>query len=183
MSVVGLAQPSRPRVAPPCSRRRRAGQGARVTLMSRRPLTTWSAPPEFFRDFLNSYLVDAPQGWRAALERTRASVFNDQNFQATWRQLLPADKSVLRLLRVGASIGSGEAAQFSEVRCDQLPKRSFIFRYRRPRADAHDRPRDSSLGSGSRHSPSATELTFESKGRRWQQAAMPTVVERRLLGH
>jgi hypothetical protein len=67
--------------------------------------------PEFFRDFLNSYLVDAPQGWRAALERTRASVFNDQNFQATWRQLLPADKSVLRLLADGTATLQAEATR------------------------------------------------------------------------
>jgi len=67
--------------------------------------------PEFFRHFLNSYLVDAPQGWRAALERTRASVFNDQNFQATWRQLLPADKSVLRLLADGTATLQAEATR------------------------------------------------------------------------
>lgn len=42
-------------------------------------------------------------GSRAALDDTRAHVFNDSGYRTTWQRLLPADKAVLRALAQGAS--------------------------------------------------------------------------------
>lgn len=67
--------------------------------------------PEFFRDFLNNYLVDSTLGWQVALEKTRTTVFSDKNFLATWTALLPADQSVLRLLATGISTLQAEGAR------------------------------------------------------------------------
>ncbi len=58
--------------------------------------------PEFLRRYLNRYLTHAAQGSAAALEDTKAHVFNDHTFLATWRKLKPADQEMLKLIADGA---------------------------------------------------------------------------------
>ncbi|HEV2444055.1 MAG TPA: hypothetical protein VGT07_16145 [Steroidobacteraceae bacterium] len=59
--------------------------------------------PEFFRRYLDRYLAYAHLGSAAALEHTRAHVFNDENFARTWGQLRPPDREVLKLIAAGES--------------------------------------------------------------------------------
>lgn len=67
--------------------------------------------PEFFRRFLTRYLTHADLGARAALEATRAQVFNDTGFASQWAALLPADREVLRLMADGVADLHGAAAR------------------------------------------------------------------------
>lgn len=67
--------------------------------------------PLFFRDFLNAYLVDAPEGWKAALESTRAHALSDADYALTWNALLAADRSVLRLLADGFEALQSDASR------------------------------------------------------------------------
>jgi hypothetical protein len=105
---------------------------AKVNGLSRYPLSDAAAlaafealksTPEFFRRYLNRYLAYAELGAQAALDDTRAHVFNDNNFRETWKNLLPADREVLKLvaggvtdlhsasarLRIGQALGLGKA--------------------------------------------------------------------------
>jgi hypothetical protein len=59
--------------------------------------------PEFFRRYLSRYLAYADLGSKAALLDTEAHVFNDANFVSTWRQLLPADRELLRMVVSGVT--------------------------------------------------------------------------------
>ena len=84
----------------------------KVNQLSRYPLSEREAfrafealkrTPEFFRRYLQRYLAYAELGPRAALDDTRAHVFNDSDYRTTWARLLPADKAVLRALAQGVS--------------------------------------------------------------------------------
>jgi hypothetical protein len=84
----------------------------KVNRLSRYPLAQKDAlvafealkrTPEFFRRYLNRYLAYADLGARAALDDTAAHVFNDANFVTLWRQLLPADRELLRLVASGVT--------------------------------------------------------------------------------
>jgi hypothetical protein len=105
---------------------------AKVNRLSKYPLAEKHAlaafealkrTPEFFRRYLNRYLVHADLGAKAALDDTQAHIFNDANFVNVWRRLLPADRELLRLMvsdltdffsepsrrRLGAALGLDKA--------------------------------------------------------------------------
>jgi len=84
----------------------------KVNDLSRHPLTLKEAmaafealhnTPDFFRRFLTQYLTHAQLGARAALDATKAEVFNDKEFVNYWSALLPADQEILKLLAAGES--------------------------------------------------------------------------------
>ncbi|MCY1267637.1 hypothetical protein D9M68_140710 [compost metagenome] len=59
--------------------------------------------PEFFKRFIERYMLYQPQGDVAALAYTKASVFSDEHSLAHWRKLKPADRAILYLLARGES--------------------------------------------------------------------------------
>lgn len=84
----------------------KVNQLSRYPLSEREALRAFEAlkrTPEFFHRYLQRYLAYAELGPRAALDDTRAHVFNDSDYRTTWARLLPADKAVLRALAPCAS--------------------------------------------------------------------------------
>ncbi len=59
--------------------------------------------PEFFRRYIEHYLINPVDGSKAALKATREKVFNDQNFQQQWGNLLVTDQIILRMLTQGVT--------------------------------------------------------------------------------
>ncbi|WP_253568029.1 hypothetical protein ABEG10_38435 (plasmid) [Burkholderia cenocepacia] len=59
--------------------------------------------PEFFKRFIERYMLYQLQGPEAALDHTKKSVFSDENFLRQWHELNPADRAVLTLLARGES--------------------------------------------------------------------------------
>ena len=59
--------------------------------------------PEFFKRFVERYMLYQPQGADAALVHTKASVFSDEHFLKQWNEMNPADQAVLTLLARGES--------------------------------------------------------------------------------
>jgi hypothetical protein len=70
-----------------------------------------NSTPDFFRRFLTQYLTHAQFGAQAALDATKAQVFNDAEFANYWKSLLPADREVLRMLAEGVPDLHGKAAR------------------------------------------------------------------------
>ncbi len=82
----------------------------RVNKISRFPLSTDDAievfeklkgTPEFFRRYIEYYLINPEEGSEIALEQTRNKVFNDQNYKGQWEAQLPADKIILSMIANG----------------------------------------------------------------------------------
>ena len=91
----------------------------KVNNLSKYPLTVTEAlkafdalnqTPDFFRRFLDRYLTHAHLGVKAALEATKAQVFNNADFGNYWKTLLPADQEVLRMLAEGVQDLHGKVA-------------------------------------------------------------------------
>jgi hypothetical protein len=59
--------------------------------------------PEFFKRFIERYMLYQLQGVEAALAHTRASVFSDENFLKQWSGMNTADQAVLELLARGST--------------------------------------------------------------------------------
>lgn len=59
--------------------------------------------PEFFKRFVERYMLYQTLGAESALEHTRASVFSDEHFARQWESLLPADRAILTMLARGES--------------------------------------------------------------------------------
>jgi hypothetical protein len=59
--------------------------------------------PEFFKRFVEQFLVNPFDGEAAALERTKATVFSDQHFKRQWDELSKTDQAVVAMLAVGES--------------------------------------------------------------------------------
>ncbi|QCP54226.1 hypothetical protein FAZ95_35220 [Trinickia violacea] len=57
--------------------------------------------PEFFKRFIERYMLYQVQGAEAALVHTRASVFSDENFLKQWSGMNPADQAVIALIARG----------------------------------------------------------------------------------
>jgi hypothetical protein len=81
-----------------------------VNSISRLPLSVTDAlqafeglnrTPEFFRRYVERYLVYPFEGSAAALKFTQEHVFNDGNFRKQWDGLLPADREILLMLSEG----------------------------------------------------------------------------------
>ena len=66
--------------------------------------------PEFFRRYIELYLTNPELGSAIALEHTKSRVFSDKNFKQQWDALLPADKSILRMIAGGVSDLHGKLA-------------------------------------------------------------------------
>jgi hypothetical protein len=80
--------------------------------MARKPLTREQGmhaftelhgTPEFFKRFIERYMLYQGQGPEAALAHTKASVFSDEHFLKQWSDLNPADQAVLMLIARGES--------------------------------------------------------------------------------
>lgn len=79
---------------------------ARHTLtlaQGRRAFDELHRTPEFFKRFIERFLVYQPQGVEAALEHTKDTVFSDAHFIRQWDSIHPADQAVLTLLADGDS--------------------------------------------------------------------------------
>lgn len=79
---------------------------ARHTLtlaQGRRAFDELHRTPEFFKRFIERFLVYQPQGVEAALEHTKDTVFSDAHFIRQWDSTHPADQAVLTLLADGDS--------------------------------------------------------------------------------
>jgi hypothetical protein len=57
--------------------------------------------PEFFKRFIERYMLYQLQGEEDALVHTKASVFSDENFLKQWNGMKPADQVVIALLARG----------------------------------------------------------------------------------
>ncbi len=57
--------------------------------------------PEFFRRYIEYYLIHPMKGSDEALKITKEKVFNDKNFKNQWGTLLPADKIILFMIANG----------------------------------------------------------------------------------
>ena len=66
--------------------------------------------PEFFRRYIEAYLINPEAGTEFALELTKSKVFNETNFKQQWDSLLPADRVILRLITEGISDLHGKTA-------------------------------------------------------------------------
>ena len=67
--------------------------------------------PEFFRRYVERYLVYPFEGSTAALKFTREHVFSDGNFRKQWDGLLPADREILLMLSEGIADLHSKAAR------------------------------------------------------------------------
>jgi len=82
----------------------------RVNEISKYPLSVKDAmeaftqlknTPEFFRRYIEYYLLHPLEGSSVALESTKNKVFNGENFKQQWDTLLPADKTILTMIARG----------------------------------------------------------------------------------
>jgi hypothetical protein len=70
--------------------------------------------PEFFKRFIERYMLYQTQGAEAALAHTKATVFSDEHFLKQWSDMNPADRAVLILL------ASGEAEIYGTTGIEKL---------------------------------------------------------------
>lgn len=93
--------------------------------------------PEFFKRFIERYMLYQTQGAQAALAHTKASVFSDDHFLMHWAALLPADQAVLTLLaRGGTDIhGTRGLAELSAMLGKTVTKNTGAHALRRLRED------------------------------------------------
>lgn len=66
--------------------------------------------PEFFRRYIERFLIYPLDGSKAALKITRDKVFDNANFKEQWNILLPADKVILTMIANGRSDLHGKDA-------------------------------------------------------------------------
>ncbi len=59
--------------------------------------------PEFFKRFVERYMLYQVQGADAALSHTKAAVFSDEQFNKQWAEMNSADQAVIRLIAHGDS--------------------------------------------------------------------------------
>jgi hypothetical protein len=57
--------------------------------------------PEFFRRYLDRYLVDPLAGSEAALASAKQQVFNSEDFERQWTEMLPTDRAILDMVAAG----------------------------------------------------------------------------------
>jgi len=57
--------------------------------------------PEFFRRYVEFYVMSPEEGSHYALEETKQTVYSDKGFQQQWSSLLPTDQAVLTILSKG----------------------------------------------------------------------------------
>jgi hypothetical protein len=59
--------------------------------------------PEFFKRYIEQFLVNPFDGEAAALDRTKAAVFSDEHFKKQWDELGKVDQALLTMLATGVS--------------------------------------------------------------------------------
>lgn len=59
--------------------------------------------PEFFRRYIEHYIIHPTEGSEGALKATLEKVFNDKNFKQQWNGLLAVDKILLSFIANGTS--------------------------------------------------------------------------------
>jgi hypothetical protein len=59
--------------------------------------------PEFFKRYIEQFLVNPFDGEAAALDRTKAAVFSDEHFKKQWDTLGKVDQALVTMLSVGES--------------------------------------------------------------------------------
>ncbi|MBK4735529.1 ATP-binding protein [Noviherbaspirillum pedocola] len=69
----------------------------------RRAFTELNDTPEFFRRFIERYMLHQVLGPDSALRYTKASVFSDEHLHEAWSDMNPADQAVLTLIARGDS--------------------------------------------------------------------------------
>jgi hypothetical protein len=57
--------------------------------------------PEFFRRYIEYYLINPLDGSSSALQKTQEKVFNNRGFKNQWDLLLPTDQAILILISEG----------------------------------------------------------------------------------
>lgn len=84
----------------------------KVAAISRHPLKLADAraafaalrdTPEFFRRYLDRYLVNPIEGSDAALTYAKQHIFNSEDFERQWMEMLPADQAILDMVANGAT--------------------------------------------------------------------------------
>jgi hypothetical protein len=93
--------------------------------------------PEFFKRFIERYMLYQLQGAQGALAHTKATVFSDEHFFKQWSELNPADQAVLALLARGEADMHGLAvlAKLSAMLHKSATKNTVAHALRRLRAD------------------------------------------------
>ncbi|CAB3769698.1 ATP-binding protein [Paraburkholderia humisilvae] len=69
----------------------------------RKAFETLHRTPEFFKRFVERFMLYQTQGVASALEQTKETVFSDTHFLQQWRSASPADQAVLTLVASGDS--------------------------------------------------------------------------------
>lgn len=117
-----------------------------MNTMARNPLTLEQGKrafdelhrtPEFFKRFIERYMLYQPQGDEAALVHTKTSVFSDEHFLKQWNEMNPADQGVLTLLARGEvdMHGSASLAKLSAMLGKAATKNTASHALRRLQAD------------------------------------------------
>jgi hypothetical protein len=93
--------------------------------------------PEFFKRFIERYMLYQTQGAQAALVHTKATVFSDEHFLKQWTDMNPADQAVITLLARGESDVHGIAglAKLSAMLGRSATKNTAAQALRRLQAD------------------------------------------------
>lgn len=89
--------------------------------------------PEFFKRFIERYMLYQVQGDEAALAHTRASIFSDENFLRQRTKMNPADQAVVTLLARGVADvhGSAGLARLTELTGKRATKNTAAHALRR----------------------------------------------------
>jgi len=54
--------------------------------------------PEFFRQYIEHYIINPIEGSLSALQAIKEKVFSDKNYKRQWDALLPADQAILSMI-------------------------------------------------------------------------------------
>jgi AAA+ ATPase superfamily predicted ATPase len=94
--------------------------------------------PEFFKRFIERYMLYQLQGVEAALTHTKASVFSDEHFLRQWTELNPADQAVVTMLARGEADvhGSTGLARLKELTGKPATKNTAAHALRRLQAQS-----------------------------------------------
>lgn len=89
--------------------------------------------PEFFKRFVERYMLYQVEGVDAAIAHTKASVFSDEHFLRQWTQMSPVDQAVVTLLARGEADlhGSTGLARLTELTGKQATKNTAAHTLRR----------------------------------------------------
>lgn len=92
--------------------------------------------PEFFKRFVERYMLYQVQGVDAAIAYTKASVFSDEHFLRQWTEMSPVDQAVMTMLARGEADLHGMAglARITELTGKPATKNTAAHAVRRLQA-------------------------------------------------